>query len=361
MSFRRSTCQICLAAAILAVSGLLVCNAQTGGKERTRPIEFSRPRSDQGTTNLQQLMGKPDSLQQLEDESYRPLQPFAPQSSLDGVVAPRTRPPATPAIQNKRVKELLERRKNWVFSSPEDLLMSPTVEDILKKPVLGLDGKEQKELPAYERYFERLTSKRSAPEVNSLVPYKSDELFGSPSRANPREELAVQEDANLPSGVKERAEALKKLLDAGGGDRLFGQGAAHGTIADTFGLANNTPSKEQMQDHKKFLDDYRSVLDRTWHPPTIPLPGDAPAFLADTAAPAMRPSPGLPSVARPALSHETEAQPDVRNIVLGPPELPNVSAQALGQTRPMPVLPAVETKRVTPITPSFNAPKRAFH
>jgi hypothetical protein len=359
MTFRRSSRQICLAAAILAVSGLLVCNAQTGGKERTRPIEFSRPRSDQGTTNLQQLLGKPDSLQQLEDESYRPLQPFAPQSSLDGVVAPRIRPPATAAIQNKRVKELLERRKNWVFSSPEDLLMAPTVEEILKKPALGPDGKEQKELPAFERYFERLISRRSA--GNSLVPYKNDQLFGPPSQSSPREELAVREDSNLPSGVKERAEALKKLLDGGGGDRPFGQGATHGTLADTFGLANNVLSKEQMQDHKKFLDDYRSVLDRTWHPPAVPVPGNPAAMFADTAAPAVQPAPGLPSVASPALSHGTEPQADVRGTILGPPELPDVKAQALGQPRPTPTLPTVETKRVTPITPSFDAPRRAFH
>ena len=120
--------QICLGATILVLSGLLVCNAQPGGKQRGRPIEFSVPRSDEVTTNLHQLMSKPDGLKQLEEDLYKPLQLFAPQSSLDGVVALPTRPPPTPVIQNKRVKEMLERRKNWVFMSPEDLLAAPTVE-----------------------------------------------------------------------------------------------------------------------------------------------------------------------------------------------------------------------------------------
>ena len=358
MTFRRSSRQISFAAAILAVSGLLVCNAQTDSKERKRPIEFSRPKSDQGTTNLQQLMGKPDGLKQLEEESYRPLQPFAPQSSLDGVVALPNRPPATPMIQNKRVKEMLERRKNWVFLNPEDLLGAPTVQEILKTPAFGPDGKEQKERPALERYYERLTTKRSA--ADSPISSKSDELFGPPSQSNQRDGLAVQEDSNLPSGVRERAEALKKLLDSGGVGSPFSQGAAHGSLADTFGLANNILSKEQMQDHKKFLNDYRSVLDRTWHPAAIPVPGGPSAIFPDPAAPAGQPATGLPSAASPAMSHEIAAQADVRNPTLGPPELPDVKAQALGQTRPTPTLPTVEPTRVAPPSPSFDAPRRAF-
>ena len=85
--------QICSAVAAVAVSGLLVCSAQTGGKQRGRPIEFSVPRSDEVTTNLHQLTSKKDGLRQLEEDLYKPLQTFAPKSSLDGVVAP-PRPPA---------------------------------------------------------------------------------------------------------------------------------------------------------------------------------------------------------------------------------------------------------------------------
>ena len=112
-----------------------------------------------------------------------------------------------------------------------------------------------------------------------------------------------------------------------------------------------------MQDHKKFLDDYRSVLDRTWHPAAIPVPGGPSAIFPDPAAPAGEPATGLPSA---ALSHEIAAQADVRNPTLGPPELPNVNAQALGQTRPTPSLPTVEPTRMAPLAPSFDAPRRAF-
>jgi hypothetical protein len=358
MTFRRSSHQICLGAATLALGGLLVCHAQPRDKGRGRPIEFSAPRSGEVTTNLHQFMSKPDGLKQLEEDSYKPLQPLAPQSSLDGVVALPTRPAATPVIQSKRVKEMLERRKNWVFMSPEDLVAAPTVEGILKAPALGPDGREQKELPALERYYERLATKRSA--VNNPAQSKNDELFGPSSKSNPREEVAVQEDSDLPSSLRESAEALKKLLGPGGSDNPFVQEAMHGSLSDTFGLGNNTLSKEQIQYNKKYMDEYRSVLDAACQPPAIAVPGSPLDILAGAAVPAGKLATGLPSAPSFALNHGLEAQADVLNPMLGPPGLSDVNAQALGQTRPTLALPKIESTRVTPVAPSFDAPRRSF-
>jgi hypothetical protein len=359
MTFSRSSRQISLGAAALAVGGLLVCNAQPQGKQRGRPIEFSLPRGEAVSTNLQQLMSKPDDLKQWQEELYKPPQSFEPQSSLDGVVALPVRPPATPAIQNKRVKELLERRKNWVFISPEDLLAAPTVDEILKTPELGPDGQEQKELPALQRFYQRLATKRS-PTDNLLQP-KTDGLFGSPGQLKPPDDLAVHDDPGLPSGLRETAQALQKLFEPGSSDSPFVQGAPHGNLYDTFGLGNNTLSKDQVEAHKKFMDDYRTVLDPTWHPPAVAGPGDPLATLADTTSPSGKPSarlPGLPSTAPP---QGLDAQADILNPTLGPPALPDVNAQALGQTKPALALPQVAPTRVMPAAPSFDAPRRSFH
>ena len=132
MSFRLSSLRICCGLVVVAVISLLPCGAQTGGRQRGRSIEFSEPKSDEVTTNLHQLTSKKDGLKQLEEDLYAPLQMFTPKSSLEGVAAPLPRPPAGSVIQSKRAKELLERRKNWVFMTPEDLLAGPTVEEILK-------------------------------------------------------------------------------------------------------------------------------------------------------------------------------------------------------------------------------------
>jgi hypothetical protein len=359
MSFRFSSRQICFGAAAVALSGLLVCSAQAGGKERGRPIEFSAPSSDEVTTNLHQLTSKKDGLKQLEEDLYKPVQSFAPESSLDGVVARPPRPSTGPVIQSKRAKEQMERRKNWVFMSPEDLLAAPTAEEILNAPQFGPDGQEKKDLPAVERYYQRLATKRSG--LNNPLQSRSDDPFGPPTKSNPRDEVAAHDDSLIPSGVRESASELNKLFEPGGSDSPFGQGAAHGSLSDTFGLGNNTLSKEQMQEHKKFIDDYHSMVDPTWHPPADSTPGNPLANFTDVASPAAKPAAGLPSSPSPASHRGLDAQADVLNPMLGPAGLPDVNAQALGQTRPTTPLPQANPTRVAPVAPSFAAPRRSFY
>ena len=178
MSFRLCTLPIWRVTGFLSVSLSLVCSAQPAGNGRGRSIEFSAPRSDEVTTNLHQLTSKKDSLRQLEEDLYKPLQSFAPRGSLDGVIAPPVRPPSTTVIQSKRAKELLERRKNWIFMTPEDLMNGPTTEQLLKTPEYGADGKEKEERPAFERYYERLGEKRPAGQA------KEEDVFSSSRKAN---------------------------------------------------------------------------------------------------------------------------------------------------------------------------------
>ena len=66
MSFRLSSLRICSGLVAVAVISLLPCSAQTGGRQRGRPIEFSEPRSDEVMTNLHQLTIKKDGLKEME-------------------------------------------------------------------------------------------------------------------------------------------------------------------------------------------------------------------------------------------------------------------------------------------------------
>jgi hypothetical protein len=360
MSFRFSSLQIWLAAATLVLSGLLVGNALTRSKERGRPIEFSLPKSDEVTTNLHELTSKKDSLKQLEEDLYKPLESFSPKSSLEGVVAPPPRTPSAPPIQSKRVKELLERRKNWAFVSPEDLVGAPTVEEVLKTPQIGPDGQEKKELPAVERYYRRLSNKRVEPD-NPLQP-KNEDLFGMPSKSDARDDRDSQEDSIIPSGVRESLQTLNKLVESDRSDGRFYRAAPHRDLSDTFDLGNQPLSKEQMQEHKKLMDDYRSMVDPSWHPPAVATPENLLTTLAAdaVASSAEKPPVGLPSSLSPAPPTAFEVQMDVTSPRLGPAELPDVNAHALGQTRSAPVLPTSDPTRVPPPAPTFAVPKRAF-
>jgi hypothetical protein len=361
MSFRFSSLQICLAAATLVLSGVLVGNAQTGRKERGRPIEFSLPKSDEVTTNLHELTSKKDSLKQLEEDLYKPLESFSPKSSLDGVLVPPPRTPSAPAIQSKRVKELLERRKNWVFMSPEDLVSAPSVEDVLKTPQLGPDGQEKKELPTIERYYNRLSNKRVEPDNPLQFKNKSEDLFGTPSKADSRDERVPQEDSIIPSGVRESAQALNQLVESDRSDIRFSRVATHGDLSDIFGLGNQPLSKEQTQEHKKLMDDFRSVVDPSWHPPAVATPENLLTTLAaDATSSAGKPAVGLPSSLSPAAPSALEEQLNVTRPQLGPAALPDVNSRALGQTRPTLALPTSDPTRVPPPAPTFAVPKRSF-
>jgi hypothetical protein len=256
------------------------------------------------------------------------------------------------------VKELLERRKDWIFMSPEDLLAAPTVEEILKTPQLAPDGREKEELPAMERYYRRQATKRS--EVNNPMQYETGDLLGPPSKSKPREEQSVQEDSDLPAGLRKSAEVLNKLFESGASDSTFTQDRLHGTLSDMFGLDANPQSKEQIQEHKKFMDEYRAILDPSWRPPSVASPGDPFPTLPDTTSLTPSPAAGLSSSPGPAPRTTFDVPMDVFSPKLGPPGLPDVGAQALGQMKPPAAFPTVQSITVVPPTPSFTAPKRSF-
>ena len=356
MSFRLSSCRICWGVAALALSGLLVYSAQAGGKQRGRTIEFSEPKSDEVSTNLHQLTSKKDGLRQLEEDLYKPLQSFAPKSSLEGVVAQPHRPPASSVIQSKRAKELLERRKNWEFMTPEDLMSGPTVEGILKAPQYDADGRQKKDLPPMERYYQRLTAKR--PSGKSPSQSKDDDLFGASRKTNPRDQLALHDDSNLPSGVKESAQALQQWSESDTAGGPFSRGATRSGFSDVFGLGDNTQSKEQVAEHKKLMDEYRSIVDPSWRSPAVANAAKPDYGLTDAAHPMKNATAGLAGPSSLATHKGLDAQWEVLNPMLGPPGLPDVNAQALGQSRSAPPPLRVEAPKVA--TPTFTAPKRAF-
>jgi hypothetical protein len=341
--------------AAAALSGLLLCSAHAGGKERGRSIDFSESRSDEVTTNLHLLTSKKDSLKQWEEDLYQPLHSFAPKSSLEGVVAPPARPPAGSVIQNKRVKELLERRKNWVFMTPEDLLAAPTVEEILQAPPDPATGPDKKELPPLERYYQRLAARQSGKNLNQS---RNEDLFSPPKTSNPREQPDSRDDSNLPSALRDSALALKQIVEPDASEGPFAGGGTRDTFSDPFSLGGNTLSREQTLDHKKLMDEYHSLVDPSWQPsaaaiPAYPLPG-----VAEAARPAGNPVAGPGGLPGPAIFNPLEVQMEITHPQLGPAPLPDVNAQALGQPRSAPPSPTVESPKL--VAPTFTAPRRAF-
>lgn len=356
MSIRLSSFWICPGAVAVVLCALMVCSAHAADRRRGRPIEFSSPSSDEVTTNLNQLTSKKDGLKQLEEDFYRPLQSFSPKSSLDGVVAPIPRTPTAPVIQSKRVKELLERRKNWVFMRPEDLVAEPTVEGILKAPDFGMDGREKTDSRSVEQFYQRLATKR--PAASRLDQSKEDDLFGSVRKSSSSDETGAHDDSILPYGLKESVEALRNKFEPDKAGDFSARSGTRSSFSDPFGLGDSTQSKEQMLEHKKYMDGFHSQVDPGWQPPAVANSFNPPVGFATAAQPMSSPAASLSHSSSPTPHHGLDAQNDVLNPMLGPPGLPDVNAQALGQSRPALALPTVEAPKQ--VAPTFTAPKRAF-
>src|ERR1039457_5517340 len=126
MSIRHSARRIGWGMAAAVWCALAVCGAQAADRRGARSIEFSPPIADEVTTNLHQL-NKKESLKQMDEDLYQSFRSsFNQKSSLEGVTAPPPQRPAPSLIESKRAKDLLERRRNWVFMRPGDLVAEPT-------------------------------------------------------------------------------------------------------------------------------------------------------------------------------------------------------------------------------------------
>jgi len=348
MSYRLASLRMGVALTVLAVGSPWLCTVQAGSKQRGKTVEFSNPKGDEGTNNLNQLTSKKDSLRQLEEDLSKPVRSFSDESSLDAVAPPPARPYA-PIIPSKRLKEQMDRRKNLYLLTPEDLVHPPTLQEMLKVPEYGPDGREKQSKSALELYYERQDAKHGA----ALKTHRlqgdgkaSDTTDGSRSQ----EAATAAEDQTLPSGLDEKDQALRKLFDSDHSENPFAPAAPKaGSFSDIFGLGQVTSTKEQVLEHKKYMQEFSTILDDT----SRGIPANA--------------EPLKPSGGSMDQSHKLANPFGVSdnalpgsgalgfiNPLLSPTGPPDVTAQALGQSAlaPKPEVP----KGLA--APTFSAPRR---
>ncbi len=141
------------ALAALAVGGALNLFAQP--IKRGPSIKFSDPRSETVTTNLNALTEeKKNNLRRLEEDltrSFRMLEG----DDASGARRMLPRPPPGPIIQNRKVRELLD-KKDWVFDTPEDRMSGLTAEEMMNVSQLDDQGREKSSIPVFERYYDSM-------------------------------------------------------------------------------------------------------------------------------------------------------------------------------------------------------------
>ena len=341
------------------LASVAVCHAQTDGKTtHGRELELTEPMAKEAITNLNQLSGH-SSLRQLEDDLTKSLQPLAPKGSLDGVMAPQyLPPPPRQIIRSQKLKDELEKRQNWMFLSPDDLLPGVDDADLLKlQDATDATGKKKSPL---EQFYDRLERERKGGTKSKLVsdddPLSTKDPFHDDSES--------MDDSKLPGGVRDSAQNLRKLLNQQNGLGTYGEADGRGSLSDLFGLGvNKLPTKEEIEKHKAYMDEFRKLLDG----PT-PVPGSMPsagsAFDPFKAANAVGTTPGanVNGLLVPTPHIGTESTFGTLGTIPNPTFIPDANATVLNQWNPYynPQIKVDPPKPASINVPMPEAPRRRF-
>jgi hypothetical protein len=328
-----------------------------GADPAGKPPDVSQAGVSAVLTNLNRPAPRKDGLKQLEEEFTKAWQSFSPKGSLDGIMAPQyeyTPPPPQVVIPNRRAKEDIDRRKNWMFENPDDpgsFSLDPL------KP--SNPFRSEKARSAFEELYEKLGGQRA---VGVIKPSKEDSLSSSERRSGGLHD-SVFDDAKLPSGIRESAKSLRqKLLGIETGDKLFSPGPSRSSFADLFAPEDNTLSKRDIQAHKEYIERFKQVLGTA--PVTTGGSENTLNSLGGSLAgpgTTLQPYGGFNTFRTSTPRDAIAASPGTVNSILNQGTPADMNANILNQWNPLYTPPAPEKPKPTQFSsPWMEVPRRRF-
>lgn len=347
MSFRLAK-KLRVTLLVLGTGGFLFFSAQAEDKaaKPTGQKEPEKSSSSQATKQLLELSNRQDGLRKLEEELNSPFRDFSPKSSLDGAFAPPLYPPAPrQVIPNKRMQELLEKQKEWIFMTPDDLLKPPSAEDVLNVPEYGPDGHEKKKLSPLERFYQSLGKSNNKLSSKALQP--EDPLSPRDLEKSDRENTSD----DLPSAAKDSEKQLRKLLGVDSANSRNVPAESTRSFSDVFGLGEHALSPEQIKAHQDYIKRFQEVLN-SGPPPELnglvkPLENGQ----------ALTSTGGLPSTER---SDAYDPHLGTANPTYVPSGSVDVNSKVLNSWNPNYTPPPPPVVHLAPPTPNFTPPHRIF-
>jgi hypothetical protein len=342
--------------AVWVLGGAWACLGQGPARTRGRAIEFAEPRSGELTNGLRQLTSKKDGLKLWEEDLHNPLRSLNPDDSIVDSLAVPLPAPRGPAKPTRRAQEEEERRKNWAFMKPEDLMSAPTVEQLLQSPQYEKDGREKQSLSLVEQFFLGDSSRGDKAKGRGKSQERNRFGNGSSQDASVAESDGDSGNSELPAGLDDSEKSLKKTIDSKSGASVFDR--PNGTFADIFGLGHRELTPEELLAHKERMEEFRQILD-----PDSRLAGAKDSLNSSLMDSLSRSAnvpiglSGLPNSSVPDRS--ASASSGFNSLATGLPDL-SASLNAPAPPSFTPVLPKVELPSVTPPTPNFIAPRRQF-
>jgi hypothetical protein len=238
-------------------AGVGVCAVRADEKKGEQPSNSSGSSSRIAISNSPSFKPKQNGLKQLEQDLFRPFENLSPKGSLDGAYVPSMPEPqmAPPAVQSKRAKELLERRRDWVFETPEEILPMQSTDDLANRSDKDKDSEDKTKLSPLERFYERLYKEKKGVEKKEN---KRDEKSDSRKPGILADESDGDDDLGLPLGVRETQREMKKLLAPKERKETSTEPAS--AFSDVFGLGKATRSREEMEMQRERMDRYKELV-----------------------------------------------------------------------------------------------------
>jgi hypothetical protein len=345
-----------------AASLIVNCAHAQGVTRRTRAIEFSETNNTDVLTKLHQLENSKEGATGPEEEwgnvfQYRGL------SDQGGQVPGGTYvPQSTPHLPTRKMKDLLERQKNWRVTS-EDVLTA-TGESWLKSSTSDPDDKDKDKNKSSLKQFSDAFERRGDPTAKSDLDSSDDDRDTSKKAGLAGPDLSTLDDPSLPSSLRDTTRQLSKILsdDSGKGDH--GNRDGHSTFDDFFGLGHG-PSPKELEAQKASIAKYRNdVLGSSsmFSPsgsPSNPLLN--PLAPADPAAHATYLG-GLGSLNSTLKPEGTALPANTTFSSLASPGMPDINTKTVNSWNPF-YTPPQELPKVTPLSMSpspFDFPRRKF-
>jgi hypothetical protein len=327
-------------------------------QQRGRSIEFSETRSDAPsttTTNLESTTRKP--LRNLNQAVQKPFDIFNGADAFNGTLGPPQQyKNSDPNMTPRRMRELkkrLERERDWVFMSEDDMLGKQTPEEMLNLEEYDEYGVPKSKKSRLELYYERMHNAREAAVTNRANAVQRDEDRkgegeGSRNAAVEAEKRSIF--ANAPDAEAKRpvvSDSNRSQANQSSLTSPMMPATAEKRFADFFGFSSPEPEKfersaasqARMQEFRDKVIEYRAPAAASFAAPAPSV--SAPTFSAGSfgsggfaPSPAPAPPVGFSSFSAPATRPYSTP-----SVFAAPPPAPSYRPAA---------------------APTFDLPKRKF-
>ena len=346
---------MCLPAGLL-LGGWISVHAQESAPRQSQPILFSEPKGATVSSNLDLIATKKAPLRNLEDDLKRPLKLFDAANSLSGAPVPPQRLAPPPTLNNRRVRELLEKREEWLFETPQDRDEALLTDDRLTTSESDLTGEGSRKQTSLERFYDRLERAR----VASTNQVRNSDPFNLQKNRELGEALNLQTMGD-PMGVNNPVmEQLFKQVAKPDNRNPFGGEDDEKTAGKLFGLGKVEASSAQALQAQEAQEARREIFRALLGSRTPTASGSSAALkpFGDTTTPVFTTPNAL--VATPTTSpSDGSAGFNFVGKPAGPQELPPAAPALPSLTPTPPTEQPLKNEKPRPVS-TFSLPRRSF-